>query len=234
MKKEQEKLPENKEKKQSGEVTRRDFLVGAGTVVVGGAIGAGVLSGCGVDTVTQTVTTTKTVDKVSTVTVGEGTPLTVTETKTVTGTGTSVEPAYEEEKTAIHVPGGDQNETVAVESKNGKIVRIRPFHYDERCSEAEISSAMWSFDANHRTTGEVMTFKARTQSMPSYFQYSYKKRVYSPNRVLYPLQRIDWEPGGDQGKNNSQNRGKSKFRGLLDEATTIVASEIKKNTRYIR
>jgi trimethylamine-N-oxide reductase (cytochrome c) len=231
LKKEQEKLPENKEKKQSGEVTRRDFLVGAGTVVVGGAISAGVLSGCGGDTTTvkQTVTTTKTVDKVSTVTVGEGTPLTVTETKTVTGTGTSVEPAYEEEKTAIHVPGGDQNETVAVESKNGKIVRIRPFHYDERCSEAEISSAMWSFDANHRTTGEVMTFKARTQSMPSYFQYSYKKRVYSPNRVLYPLQRIDWEPGGDQEKINSQNRGKSKFKRITwDEATTIVASEIKR------
>ncbi len=46
MKKEQEKLPVNEEQKQSGEVTRRDFLVGAGTVVVGGAIGAGLLSSC--------------------------------------------------------------------------------------------------------------------------------------------------------------------------------------------
>ena len=64
MKKEKEKQPVNEEKKQSGEVTRRDFLVGAGTVVVGGAIGAGVLSGCsGGEEVTKTVvqTTTKTV-----------------------------------------------------------------------------------------------------------------------------------------------------------------------------
>jgi len=54
LKKEQEKIPENEEKKQSREISRRDFLVGAGTVVAGGAIGAGLLSGCG-ETVTTTV-----------------------------------------------------------------------------------------------------------------------------------------------------------------------------------
>lgn len=36
LKEEKEKSPEFEEKKQSGEVSRRDFLVGAGTVVVGG------------------------------------------------------------------------------------------------------------------------------------------------------------------------------------------------------
>jgi len=51
LKEEKEKLPVDETKK-SGEVTRRDFLVGAGTVVVGGAIGAGLLSSCG-ETVTR-------------------------------------------------------------------------------------------------------------------------------------------------------------------------------------
>jgi len=46
LKEEKEKSPVDETKK-SGEVTRRDFLVGAGTVVVGGAIGAGLLSSCG-------------------------------------------------------------------------------------------------------------------------------------------------------------------------------------------
>jgi len=35
-------VKEDKDKKERGEVSRRDFLVGAGAVVVGGAIGAGI------------------------------------------------------------------------------------------------------------------------------------------------------------------------------------------------
>lgn len=111
MKEEKEMIPLDEEKKQSGEVSRRDFLVGAGTVVVGGAIGAGLLSSCGGDTttVTQTVQTTKTVEKVSTVSVGAGETVTVTttaganatvtSTKTVTATQTGevVEPWQEPE-----------------------------------------------------------------------------------------------------------------------------------------
>jgi hypothetical protein len=88
LKKEQEKLPEDEEKKQSGEVSRRDFLVGTGTVVVGGAIGAGLLSSCTGDkdkTVTATVEKTKTV----TTTLGEGATATVTATTTV-GDGPTV------------------------------------------------------------------------------------------------------------------------------------------------
>jgi len=53
---------------------------------------------------------------------------------------------------------------------------------------------------------------------------AYKKRVYSPNRIKYPLKRIDWDPNG---KRNPQNRGKSKYKRISwDEATDIIASEI--------
>jgi anaerobic selenocysteine-containing dehydrogenase len=79
LKKEQEKLPVDKDE-ESGQVTRRDFLVGAGTVAVGGAIGAGLLSSCKGDTTTVTQTTTKTVPTTITTTVGGGTGPTVTVT----------------------------------------------------------------------------------------------------------------------------------------------------------
>ena len=55
---------------------------------------------------------------------------------------------------------------------------------------------------------------------------AYKKRVYSPNRIKYPLKRVNWNPKGDR---NPQNRGKSKFKRITwDEATDIIASEIKR------
>ena len=54
----------------------------------------------------------------------------------------------------------------------------------------------------------------------------YKKRVYSPNRILRPMKRVDWDPNGER---NPQNRGKSKYEYISwDEATDIIASEIKR------
>ncbi|MDP2917840.1 MAG: molybdopterin-dependent oxidoreductase, partial [Dehalococcoidia bacterium] len=54
----------------------------------------------------------------------------------------------------------------------------------------------------------------------------YKKRVYSPNRIKYPLIRVDWDP---EGERHPENRGRSKFRRISwDKAADIVASEIKR------
>ena len=79
-------------KKEKGEVTRRDFLTGAGAAVVGAAVGAGIaypLASGGTETVTTTdvVENTKTVQVPTTVvsTVPGGT---VTETTTQTATTT--------------------------------------------------------------------------------------------------------------------------------------------------
>jgi hypothetical protein len=84
----------DKEKKQSGEVSRRDFLVGAGSVLAAGAVGGGLLAGCEGETTTTTKTveipTTKTVSttvEVPTTVTTQGPVSTVTTTKTVTGTG---------------------------------------------------------------------------------------------------------------------------------------------------
>ena len=58
------------------------------------------------------------------------------------------------------------------------------------------------------------------------FSLAYKKRAQSPNRIKYPLKRVDWDPGGER---NPQNRGKSKYRRISwDEAAELVAGEIKR------
>ncbi len=64
------------------------------------------------------------------------------------------------------------------------------------------------------------------KSLPGTFSLAYKKRTFSPNRIKYPLIRVDWDPNGER---NPQNRGKSKYRRVSwDEATTIIANEIRR------
>jgi anaerobic selenocysteine-containing dehydrogenase len=191
LKKNQERLSEDEEKKQSGEVTRRDFLVGAGTVVVGGAIGAGLLSSCkGEETVTTTLEKTKTVTttlvgddaitvtKTTTVQGGPG-DSTVTVTSTVPGDGGAVLPAYEEETSFLKACciGGKGGCPAVVDVKNNKIVRIRPLHYNEKYTEEELSNTKWEYTYNG------VTFKSRDRSEITYFDVGYKKRIDSPNRV---------------------------------------------------
>ena len=106
----------------------------------------------------------------------------------------------------------------AVDVKNGKILRIRPQHYEERYSKEEIGP--WSVGKD----GKVYTPPLKGLIAP--YQLAYKKRVYSPNRIKYPLKRVDWDPKGER---NPQNRGKSKYvRISWDEATDIIAEEIRR------
>ena len=76
----------------------------------------------------------------------------------------------------------------SVDVNNGKIVRFRPFHYDSRSSPDQYRP--WTFEAR----GKVFTPPNRT--LPSHLALSYKKRVYSTNRIPYPLKRVDWNPFG--------------------------------------
>ena len=106
----------------------------------------------------------------------------------------------------------------AVDVKNGKIVRIRPLHYDWKYNKSDFNA--WKFKRNS------VTLEPNYKTLISPFSLAYKKRVYSPNRVKYPLIRVDWDP---QGERHPENRGKSKFRKISwDEVANIVASEIKR------
>jgi len=106
----------------------------------------------------------------------------------------------------------------AVDARGGRIVRIRPFHYDWKYTREEIDT--WKFRRNGKD------FQMPLKSFPSPFSLAYKKRAYSPNRIKYPLKRVDWDPNGER---NPQNRGKSKYERISwDEATDIIAGEIKR------
>ncbi|WP_139653289.1 molybdopterin-dependent oxidoreductase [Raoultibacter phocaeensis] len=109
--------------------------------------------------------------------------------------------------------------SAAVDVKDGKILRIRPMHYDEKY-EYE-SMRPWKITARN---GAVLEPKTRT--LPTPLQYAYKKRVYSKNRVPYPLKRVDWDPNGER---HPETRGEAKYvRISWDEATDIIASELKR------
>ncbi len=119
--------------------------------------------------------------------------------------------------------GGTGGEMTAVDSVDGKIVRIRPMHIDERYTEEELAPSMWEVEK------DGVRFRPEMKAAPNYFALAYKNRVYSKNRVRYPLKRIDWEPGGDPAKINAANRGKSKYvRISWDEAYDIMESELRR------
>ncbi|MDE2075396.1 MAG: molybdopterin-dependent oxidoreductase, partial [Alphaproteobacteria bacterium] len=100
-----------------------------------------------------------------------------------------------------------------IDVRNGKVLRVRPFRFDEKYDRDQIRT--WKIEKD----GKVL--EPRWKSMPSPYSLSYKKRVYSPNRIKYPLIRVDWDPHGER---NPQNRGKSKFRrASWEEVTTIIA-----------
>jgi molybdopterin guanine dinucleotide-containing S/N-oxide reductase-like protein len=106
----------------------------------------------------------------------------------------------------------------AVDVKNGRLLRIRPLHFDEKYGLEDMKP--WKIEARGKT------FEPTMKSLLPPFSLAYKKRAYSPNRILYPLKRIDWDP---EGARNTQNRGKSKFvRISWDEAARLVAGEIRR------
>jgi len=128
----------------------------------------------------------------------------------------------EEEKTVVKglsfISIACDGNAAEVDVKNGRIIRIRPLHYDRKYKPEEFRP--WKMKAR----GKV--FEPSMKSLIPPFSLGYKNRVYSPNRILYPLKRVDWDPNGDR---RIENRGKSGYvRISWDEALDIVVSELKR------
>ena len=108
--------------------------------------------------------------------------------------------------------------TVECDVKDGRLIRIKPLHYDREYGQEKLKP--WKMDARGKSIGPSM------KSLIPPLSLAYKNRIYSPNRVLHPLKRIDWNPNGAR---NPQNRGKSGYvRISWDEALDIVVSEMKR------
>ena len=126
------------------------------------------------------------------------------------------------EKTFIKSTGlsafGNGSHVAAVDVTDGKIIRIRPMQYDWKYNPEEFRP--WKIEARGKT------FNVPLKTTLSPFGLSYKKSIYSPNRILYPLKRVDWDPDGER---NTQNRGKSGYvRISWAEALDIIANELKR------
>ena len=106
---------------------------------------------------------------------------------------------------------------VFVDVKDGKILRMTPIDL-----KAE-DGASWTIEAK----GQKLTPPRKTTLAPH--GQNAKSIVYSPDRLLYPMKRVDFDPNGER---NPQNRGKSGYvRISWDEAIKIVTDEIKRQKR---
>ncbi len=112
---------------------------------------------------------------------------------------------------------GDANTSV-INVKDGRIVRIRPLHFDWKYDKSKFNP--WKMKARGQS------FEPTMKSLIPPYSLAYKKRVYSPNRILYPLKRVDWNPHGDR---NPESRGKSGYARITwDEALDLIVSELKR------
>ncbi len=118
-----------------------------------------------------------------------------------------------------------------VDVKDGKMLRIRPARYYERYSREEVKP--WVMHARGRT------FEPSDKSLIPPLSLAYKKRVYSPARIRYPMKRVDFDPSGAPGSvgpggRNPQKRGASKYvRISWDEALDIICGEmVRVKARY--
>ncbi|OFW60811.1 MAG: pyrogallol hydroxytransferase large subunit [Actinobacteria bacterium RBG_16_64_13] len=106
---------------------------------------------------------------------------------------------------------------VFVYVKQGKILRITPIVFDDTDAQP------WTVHAR----GKSFTPPRKTTVSPH--TLSWKSLVYSPDRILHPLKRVDYDPSGER---NPQNRGISGYeRVTWDEALDLVAGEIRRMKR---
>jgi trimethylamine-N-oxide reductase (cytochrome c) len=101
---------------------------------------------------------------------------------------------------------------VFVYVKDDKIIRITPIEL------AEDDPEPWTIKARGRefTPTKKVTVSPHTQGI--------KSTIYSKDRILYPMKRVDFDPDGER---NPQNRGISGYERISwEEATDLVAKEI--------
>ncbi|MCY3987123.1 MAG: molybdopterin-dependent oxidoreductase, partial [Gammaproteobacteria bacterium] len=113
---------------------------------------------------------------------------------------------------------GTNGGPIFVYVKEGKIIRITPVDFDKD------DAPSWTI----RARGKEFTPPRRTTLAAH--GLCQKSMVYSKNRILHPMKRVDFDVDGER---NIQNRGKSEFvRISWDEALDIVVKEIKRSKKH--
>ena len=118
----------------------------------------------------------------------------------------------------VRCTNGTNGGPIFVYVKEGKIVRITPVDFDKD------DAPSWTI----RARGKEFTPPRRTTLAAH--GLCQKSMVYSKNRILHPMKRVDFDPDGER---NIQNRGKSEFERISwDEALDIVVKEIKRSKKH--
>jgi len=103
---------------------------------------------------------------------------------------------------------------ISVYVKDGKIIRIRPLSAEKK------DFRPWTIEANGRKYTPARKFNL------SPYVHAERERVYSEDRIRYPMKRVDFDPNGAR---NPQNRGKSPHQRITwDEALDMVGAEIRR------
>ncbi len=103
---------------------------------------------------------------------------------------------------------------VSVYVRDGEVVRIRPLVADEA------DFRPWTIAAGGKDYSPPKKFNLAPMV------HGERRRLYSDERIKYPMKRVDFDPDGER---NPQNRGKSPYERISwDEALGIVAGEIKR------
>ena len=101
--------------------------------------------------------------------------------------------------------------------KDGKIIRITPIEFDEQ------DAPSWTIKARGKT------FTPPRKATINSHTLAWKSMVYSKDRLLYPMKRVDFDPKGER---NPQNRGISGYERISwDEALDLVVGEIQRVKR---
>ena len=118
----------------------------------------------------------------------------------------------------VRYTNGTNGGPIFVYVKEGKIIRITPVDFDDD------DAPSWTIKAR----GKEFTPPRRTTLAAH--GLCQKSMVYSKNRILYPMKRVDFDPDGER---NIHNRGKSEFERISwDEALDIVEKEIKRSKKH--
>ena len=114
--------------------------------------------------------------------------------------------------------GPESGAVCAVDCNCGRITRINPYEFDVEYTDANCNP--WHMEARGKR------FDPPKRVNITHMGLCYKTRVYSPNRILYPMKRVDWDPNGER---HPEMRGISGYERISwDEAAKIIADEIRR------
>ena len=99
------------------------------------------------------------------------------------------------------------NGPIKVCVKDGKIVRVRPMVFDEK------DTASWAIDVSGKKFAPTRKATVAPQT------FTERMKVYSEDRIKYPLKRIDFDPEGER-KTKSSMPGAKKDPLKLNSLTT--------------